>query len=286
MSKLNAEPFMTDQRTALLRLLEDDDPATWSLLKTQLAGAGVGGLEEFRSLFARATGTAARHLGELLAEIEAREADTLFEQLCAGFGEHGDLESAAWRLASTFVPGDDFARPRGFLDAWAAEVRRRLPKAQTDVDRIETLVEFLGQEVGLQGNEADYYNINNSLLPEVIETRLGIPITLSLVYLLVARRTGLELAGVGLPGHFIIRSGAHFFDPFGGGRRLGIEGCRALAEVRGATLTPAQLQPVTSRQMLARMLGNICALSRESDPPLASKVTAWLEVLGGGRLQG
>ena len=71
----------------------------------------------------------------------------------------------------------------------------------------KTLVEFLGHEAGLRGNEKDYYNVANSLLPEVIDTRLGIPISLSLIYILVGRRAGIPICGVGLPGHFMIRCG-------------------------------------------------------------------------------
>ncbi|HYR58130.1 MAG TPA: transglutaminase-like domain-containing protein [Chthoniobacteraceae bacterium] len=276
---------MTNQSAALLQLLGDDDPETFSLIKTQLAGAGLARLDELRRLRAQASGAAARHLREVICEIESREADALFAQLCAGFGEHGDLEEAAWRLAATFGLEENFERQRGFLDSWALEVRRRVQKAHSEVDRIETLVEFLGHEVGLRGNEEDYYNINNSLLPEVIDTRRGIPITLSLVYLLVAARAGLSFAGVGLPGHFVIRSGEHFFDPFRGGKRIGIGDCHAIAKRFGYVLEPAHFEPVAPRQMLTRMLGNIVALSREADPPLAAKVSGWIEALRSGNTQ-
>ncbi|HEV7866636.1 MAG TPA: transglutaminase-like domain-containing protein, partial [Chthoniobacteraceae bacterium] len=196
--------------------------------------------------------------------------------LCGSFPEQGDVEDAAWRLAATFSPGEDFGPQRTLLDAWGAEVRKRLRKATTDCDRIETLVEFLGDEVRLRGNEDDYYNLNNSLLPEVIDTRVGIPITLSLIYILVGRRAGMELSGVGLPGHFIVRHGDSFFDPFHGGRRVGLEECRTLLEQQNLVLAAHHLQPVGSRQILLRMLSNIYALSEESDPPLAAKVSSWI----------
>ncbi len=272
---------MTKQSSALLRLLSDDDDATFALLKQQLTSAGLARLEELRGLLQQAKGAAAARLRETIREIEAQEADAIFARDCAGFAEDGDLEAAAWQLAATFLPGDDFARQRGFLDAWAAEVSRRFSKADSDVEQVETLVEYLGDEVGLRGNEDDYYNVNNSLLPEVIDTRMGIPITLSLVYLLVARRVGLEAAGVGFPGHFFVRFGPHFFDPFHGGRRLSVEACRALAEKQGFALRPEHFAAASSRQILTRMLGNILALARESDPPLAAKVSGWIDLLHG-----
>ncbi len=161
-------------------------------------------------------------------------------------------------------------------------MRRRFRKADDDLDRIETLVEYLGHDVGLHGDAKDFYNLNHSLLPEVIDTRQGIPITLSLIYILVARRVGLEFSGVGLPGHFIVRSGEHFFDPFHIGRRLGVEECRAIVEQHGVPLRREYFRPVTPRQMLTRMLANIVALAQESDPPLAAKVTGWIEALEAG----
>jgi regulator of sirC expression with transglutaminase-like and TPR domain len=272
---------MTNQPAALLRLLSDDDPATLSLLKAQLLGAGLARLPELKALLPQAVGAAAGHLREVIGGIEAREADALFAQFCAAFGENGDLEAAAWQLAAAFTPGEDFTRQRALLDSWAAEVKRRFRKAGSDLDRIETLVEYLGHDVGLHGDEQDYYNINHSLLPEVIDTRQGIPITLSLIYLLVGKRAGLAFEGVGLPGHFIVRSGEHFFDPFHIGRRLGIDDCRAIAERHGVALRREHLRTVSPRQMLTRMLGNIVVLAQESDPPLAAKVSGWIEALQG-----
>jgi regulator of sirC expression with transglutaminase-like and TPR domain len=278
---------VTNQHAALLRLLSDEEPATLALVRSQLAAAGIARLEELRGLLPHAAGAARQNLRGIISEIESREADNLFTLVCAKFGEHGDIEDAAWRLAGEIVAGHERRRQRGFLDTWAAEIRRRLPKAQSAVDRIETLVEFLGDEVELRGNEDDYYNINNSLLPEIIDTRRGIPITLSLIYLLVAQRVGLAFSGVGFPVHFLVRSDEHFFDPFHSGRRVGMEDCRAMAERHGFALRREHFQPVTPRQMLTRMLGNILALSQDSDPPLAAKVADWIETLGAGeRSQG
>ena len=211
---------MTEQHDALLRLLHDDDPATLRLVKSQLARRGPAAMPELRAWLATADAVAARHLREVIAEIEAGAADAVFGKLCADFGPDGDLEKAAWLLAATFLPGDDFARQRALLDAWGAEVARRFRKAESDLDRIEMLVEYLGDEVRLHGNVEDYHNVNNSLLPEVIDTRLGIPISLSLIYILVGKRAGIPISGAGLPGHFLIRHGQNFFAD---GTKSGVE---------------------------------------------------------------
>lgn len=271
---------MTAQRDALLRLLRDDDPATLNLLKAQLASRGIPALPEMRALLALADPVASPHLRAVIAEIEANEAEASFGKFCAGFGADGDLEEAAWRMAAVFLPGDDFARPRRLLDAWGAEVTRRFVKADNELDRIEMLVEFLGDEVGLRGNVEDYNSLSNSLLPEVIDTRLGIPITLSLVYILVGRRAGIPISGAGLPGHFLIRHGQNFFDPFHGGARVGLDECRARVAQHGLALTASTLQPFPAPQFLARMLNNLHTLAGESDPPLAAKISRWIDALG------
>ncbi len=274
---------MSQQHAALLQLLQDDDPGTLLLVKDQLTGRGAAALPELRALMGSASGAAARHLREVVMDIEKREADHAFELLCRNFDDAEDLENAAWQLAATFLPGEDFQPHRELLDAWGAEVAKRIAKVGAERDRIETLVEYLAHELRFRGNEDDYYSLSNSLLPEVIETRLGNPITLSLVYLLVGRRAGLTVDGVGLPGHFVIRYRADFFDPFHGGRRLGLEECRALLAQRGETLTAEHLEPTAPRPMLARMLTNIYCLAAPSDPPLAARIAGWIEALGNAR---
>ena len=267
---------MIQHRDALLRLLQDDDPSTLALVKQQLAQNGIAGLDDLRALLVSANPLSTAHLLEVIHETERREADAIFSQVCASFEEHGDLEHAAWRLAATFLPDADFRPAQRLLDRWGAEVTRRLGKAATSRDRIETLVEFLAHELRFHGNADDYYNINNSLLPEVVETRVGLPITLSLVYILVAKRAGLTVHGVGLPGHFIIRHGEDFFDPFGEGRRIGLEECRWLVAHHGISLSAHHLLPISPKQMLVRMLGNIHSAAEASDPPLAEKVAGWI----------
>jgi len=113
----------------------------------------------------------------------------------------------------------------------------------------------------------------------VIETRAGIPISLSLVYMLVGKRAGLTVHGVGLPGHFIIRHGENFFDPFHAGQRIGLEQCRSVVARCGLALSSHHLLPVTPRQMLVRILRNIHALAEPSDAPLAEKVAGWIASL-------
>ena len=126
---------------------------------------------------------------------------------------------------------------------------------------------LLFEEVGLRGNAEDYYDPRNSFLNDVLDRQIGIPISLSVVYLAVAGQVGLDAAGVGLPGHFVVRvergGRQQLLDPFHGGRLLDQAGCEALvARMRpgGGPLDPRWLAPVTTRQILVRMLTNLKAV--------------------------
>jgi regulator of sirC expression with transglutaminase-like and TPR domain len=271
---------MIRQHHAILHLLQDDDPATVGMVKAQLASGGAPALRELNALLALATSPkAAAHVRDIIAEIEETQADAIFTEVCASFDDASNLEEACWRLAATFTPAQDFSEARALLDAWGSEVGRRLAKAESTLDRVETLAEFLSFEARLSGNDRNYYNIENSLLPSVIESRLGIPITLSLIYIFVANRAGLTLEGVALPGHFLVRHGDIFLDPYHGGRRVGLLDCRELLARHNLSLVPEHLATATPKQMLARLLANILHIANQSDPPLAAKISGWLDAL-------
>jgi regulator of sirC expression with transglutaminase-like and TPR domain len=267
------------QHAALLRLLSDEDPTTVALVKAQLASGGSEMIDVLRQLDATATPAVSFHIRDIIAEIEEHTVEAQFVELCRTFGENGDIETAAWILATALLPGEDFTEARQTIDQWGAEVQRRLVKANTPLDRVETLAEFLNLEQRLRGNDDDYYNLRNSLLPAVIESRLGIPISLSVVYMLVGKRAGLTVEGVGLPGHFIVRYEGIFFDPFHGGRRVGLDECKALLEQQNLTLLPQHLAPTTPRQVLIRMLTNIYYIADQNDPPLAARVSEWITLV-------
>ncbi|HEV8439368.1 MAG TPA: tetratricopeptide repeat protein [Methylomirabilota bacterium] len=132
------------------------------------------------------------------------------------------------------------------------------------VERLHRLREYLFEEQGFTGNSAAYFDPRNSYLNDVLDRRLGIPITLSLVLIEVGRRIGLELEGIGLPGHFVTGArvgGEHvLLDPFNGGAILTGEACAELvgrALGRSIELEAEHFAPVTKRQFLTRMLANL-----------------------------
>ncbi len=141
------------------------------------------------------------------------------------------------------------------------------------VRALHRLREFLFEEEGFRGNTDDYYDPRNSCLNDVLDRRLGIPITLSVVMMEVGRRVGLPILGVGLPGHFVVRADVTdepvLLDPFDGGEVVTHERAADLvarAVGRRVTLTDQHFAPIGRRQILARMLANLkAAYGRRQD---------------------
>jgi regulator of sirC expression with transglutaminase-like and TPR domain len=174
-----------------------------------------------------------------------------------------ELARAALLIAAAEHPGLDVDAHLGRLAALAEEAgpARRAADA---LGRLHRLREHLFEELGFAGDRDNYFDPRNSHLNEVLDRRLGIPITLSLVLIEVGRRLDLEMEGIGLPGHFItgarIAGEQVLLDPFNRGALLTTESCRDLvgrALGRTVRLTPEHFAPVGNRQFLARMLANL-----------------------------
>jgi regulator of sirC expression with transglutaminase-like and TPR domain len=187
-------------------------------------------------------------------------------ELIAGRDADVPLDRAALELARIEFPELDAEAFVALLDSHAAELSARLGGARDGLTYVTESSRYLFDELGFRGNTNDYYDPRNSCLNEVLTARTGIPITLSLVYIEIARRLGQPVEGIGLPGHFIVRydDGLYsvFLDPFHGGRRLERDECIALArEVSHVEIEPSPkwLAPVGKRDILLRMLRNLSA---------------------------
>jgi regulator of sirC expression with transglutaminase-like and TPR domain len=164
------------------------------------------------------------------------------------------LDEAGLCIAAHADPSLDIDGYLGRLDDLAAEIR---------TPTLDGLVRHLYADGRFSGNNADYYDPRNSFLNEVLDRRVGIPITLAVLGMEVGRRIGVPVWGVGLPGHFIVRDKVDprvFIDPFHGGRQLTAAGCRALHRATvgaGAPWDEAYLEPVGRPAIVARMLANL-----------------------------
>jgi regulator of sirC expression with transglutaminase-like and TPR domain len=177
------------------------------------------------------------------------------------------LDVAALELARVEFPQLDPKASLIRLDNLAAEIEGQLSANASGLDFIRVTNQLLFEILDFRGDEQNYYDPRNSCLNSVLTRRLGIPITLSVLYIEIARRLSRPVYGVGLPGHFIVayedRNSRYWIDPFHGGRILSFSDCCALAkETAGVNLqtNPAVLAPVNKRQILVRMLSNLKAI--------------------------
>lgn len=183
---------------------------------------------------------------------------------------------------------DDAASDRALFADWAQQVESRLPRRGyvRPIEEARALAAVLGEEVGFVGDEDDYYDPRNSCLHRVVESRRGLPILLSIVWMEVGRRAGALTAGVGLPGHFVVRVGARdsvLVDPFARGRLLTVEDCRRKVEElsAGSLRWRAEfLRESSTEQIVERVLQNLAgAFRRVEDEAGRYRVAAFLSAL-------
>ncbi len=182
--------------------------------------------------------------------------------------EHVDLLRAALTFARIEDPRVDVESYVRQVEELSRRVAARINDSDDPAQSIAALNEVLFKEEMFRGNSVDYYNPRNSFLNDVLDRRLGVPITLALVYMEVARRAGFPLFGVGLPGHFLLKhydvdGRSILIDAFDRGSVVTEEDCRQKLNTIYAgkiALQPEFLLPVTRRQMLTRMLSNLRAV--------------------------
>jgi len=179
--------------------------------------------------------------------------------------ERVDILRAALTFSRIDKPALDIERYARRVDELAARVAAKIEDPDDPVQIIAALNDVLFREEVFRGNTVDYYSPRNSFLHHVLDRRLGIPITLALVYMEVARRVGFQLFGVGMPGHFLLKhydvdGHAILIDAFERGSIVTEDDCRQKLDSiysGQVALQPEFLLPVTRRQMLTRMLNNL-----------------------------
>ncbi len=174
------------------------------------------------------------------------------------------LDQAALLIAAEEYPDLDIPHYLHLLDQWAVEAEEQIREADEPHQIVAELNHFLFDELGLCGDTGGYYDPRNSFLNDVMDRRLGIPITLSLIYIEIGRRLSLPIAGIGLPGHFLVAFQTEgepiYVDAFHRGAVLTVEECRRkMEEIYQGRMEfrPEHLDPVAKKQILIRMLQNL-----------------------------
>jgi regulator of sirC expression with transglutaminase-like and TPR domain len=197
------------------------------------------------------------------------------------------LDQAALLIGAWDYPERDLDIYRSQLDAIAGYAQPEVGRAHGGIARARAISDCLFDRMGFYGNTDDYYDPRNSFLADVLDRRTGIPISLSVLYLEVARRVGVLAQGVNFPGHFLVRVAIEdawlFLDPFAKGRALSpadLETLLRKTTTPTAVLEPSVIAAASKRQIVARMLVNLAGIyGRNGDLPRSLDVLERLAVL-------
>lgn len=211
-----------------------------------------------------------RQLAEAVHQKQVREKlVSLFEAPAADV----DLLHAALLIAQLDNDELNVDAYRHEMDRMAEEIRQKFNKNADEATRLNALNTYLFKELGFHGSRTDYYNRSNSYLNEVIDDREGLPITLSVLYMELARRIGLKVVGIGLPGHFVVR-----FEPTDGeGTMIDVydvgktltrqQAAEKVKSITGQPLSESYLAPLSKKAIVVRMLHNLLNTARDANEP-------------------
>ncbi len=271
---------------SLVALLDDEDPRSLDLVRRKLFDVGAAAIP-----YLEAARTPSQP--EFTARLDGMAEELRFQALRREFlamaaQRMPDLESGAFLLSRFVRPDADPEAYRRWLDRVAAAAEQDVADDETALESAVKLAARLFRGMGFSGNEKNYYDPDNSCLTRVIDTRRGIPVTLSVLYLLVAKRLRIPAYGVGTPGHFLLglrtEGEARFLDAFQQGRQLGVAEVRRMLVRNGYEFRPEYLRPCGPREILARMMRNLLSVYQKTGAAgRAERLSALVEIVVTGR---
>ncbi|MGD0815234.1 MAG: transglutaminase-like domain-containing protein [Verrucomicrobiota bacterium] len=264
---MNLQPATTSgtldekQRRALVSLLADDDPNVYRTVREKIISYGPASVPWLHEHTLSNDPVLRRRAHEIVSHFARQTADTQLLAFCLNQGEDFDLEQSALLLSRTQYPDINPEAYSALLDDFAGELRDRLDLNGDPSMILRITSDYLFRELKFTGDEHNFYDPDNSYFNRVMDRRLGNPISLSLVYLLVARRLRLPMAGIGLPGHFLCRYQSTrsevFVDAFRGGCLMTKADCiKRVLQLR-QRFDESCLAPVSSRRILLRICANL-----------------------------
>ncbi len=267
-------PKTKEPLKSLLLLLATEQGANLKIIREKLVQFGPEALAQLRHHYATASSTAepdttaaADRLGDVIEEINGRQLEHDWRRWL----QRPDLEEGGLLLSRFAYPEIETEGYQGLLDAMAEELRAVVRHERWPDGVIRVMNHHLFTEKGFHGNTVHYYDPDNSFLNRVLDRRVGIPITLSAVYLLLARRLDLPIVGIGMPSHFLVKCDVPgrdlYLDPFNAGQSLTKAECASFLINSGYGFKEQYLQPVTDQEILVRMMRNLIYIYGERQEP-------------------
>lgn len=268
------------QQRALVTLLDEGDQDTVNLVKKELILAGPSHLEEYQQMLTTSSVPVARHLREVIEKIETAQNLGNISRGLAKLKTYAQLEELCWELARSEQPGFDGGPYSRQLDSWGEALSDYVGRTATAEEKVRAITRFLAYEQRLSGNHHDYYHPRNCYLPWVIEFRQGLPLTLTLIYILVGRRAGIEIEGISAPGHFVARLDHIYFDPYYSGRIISESEWNRITSEISETHRHLVTKACSPLQMVHRMLINLRnAYLKRNDTVRQERIDHFLAVL-------
>ena len=270
---------------ALLRLLSDPDEQVAKTIQQEFVRIGPSALPFLKKASAEDIALEPR-VAFIKDEIRFEQLKEEFSAFVAHCSRQIDWEQGAFLIAKVAYPDVDIPHYEACLDRLAQEFRTKWHSEDSPPGKASRLLStFLFKDKGFSGNRIHYNDPDNSYLHRVIESRQGIPISLSAIYVFVGNRLGLPLAGVGMPGHFLVKiegeTPPQFVDCFNGGAFLSEQDCEQFITASGLDYDPQFLEKSPTRLILARMLRNLLSnYEREQQNPMTERIQALLQILG------
>ncbi len=262
---VEARPARSRARIALLlELLRDDSPVVLQEVRGALRAAGRAA----RPALLRATRGSDPLLRSRARAMLLESARERAWRRLVGHARSGEieLERALFLLAAFQNPGTDSRPYRRALDRLGEMTAQRVRPLPADGSRARALAAFLGQELGIRGDRAEYHHPANACLTLAIERKRGLPLTLAALYRAVASRAGLRAELLPVPGHVLLRvvegRTRTVLDPFDAGRVLGDSECRKYLARNGITWRAEYFQPTSDARMFLRQVGNLWRSAR------------------------
>lgn len=266
---ISPEELSESKKAALLTLLADDDPFVYQKIRHKIVSFGPSAAEWLRPHTLSREPALRRRAQEIVLSFDRQAADNEFLGFCLKHGEALDLEQGAWKLAQTQYPDINVVGYQALLDGFAGDLQEPLQNGSKPEETLRILNRYLFDELGFLGNEEQYSDPDNSYLNRVLDRRMGNPISLCLVYLILAWRLRLPVTGIGLPGHFLCRyqssSTEIYIDAFNRGKLLTKADCIQYLLQGNYSVREDYLAPVSPRRLLLRICGNLHQIYLQSE---------------------
>ena len=247
---------------ALISLLDDPEKEVQEAVGNRLSELGRVVLPDLRKAMVMSENVARERIAHLIHELHFSDIKRSWNALMEK--PNADLEKGVFLLALHRFPNLNLRGYNERLNRMAEDIRPKVEAAQ-GVGRAFVLSNYLCNTLGFQGNNENYTDPNNSYINCVLESKKGIPVSLSVIFLLLGKRLGLPVYGVNMPAHFLVKYKDHrhevFYDIFNGGNPLMREQCKEFLLKAGIKPRPNYFRAANGQTILLRMICNLLAVA-------------------------